>query len=593
MITGYLRLIDQIPLTDKGQCYSNYTFITDSNVIYENLQNDVEAPINIRIGVEIESNQIVSWDYLDDTPIEYINKSIKDIALVRIVSPPGHNKEEEIDKVNRHAKDLEDFLKHVNDGHWEYISVTPYFIVNDEQQGMGLSSFNFEKVGDRIREQAPDDRDPFERHTYWHGWGGSHSEYLGVAYRNAGVAWTYASGQRTMRHEQGHCFGCPHSSDLDDEYGDPTCVMARARSGFNAWQTLRMDQIELEHFKEVSFGEKGIYYLCPNEVPSTDVRQNEYKAIAVREKEGSFGSLGISTRKSSKQSYTGTRRDDGMLHIHRISVTSGGDIRGGNTVYLKTLSEGDVFESEDVTIKHAGVKDSIVKVEINEPSLGEENYPKPLPKIAGDEFTKEQSILWHDPKYKYQGIDMFVLPEEKRIIGYWFTHLPRGETSSGLRKISSRVWYMIEGEIDEETNIVNCTIYQTYDRTLKVDGHGTFRLDDNVLLFRYHTESYGRDHMTFHPLTHPKEGDISGIYETGDHEGFSVGKYGKLYVAYNFTYGMLESRDLEWEIYLGEDISSVEGYRPDGRYKITYEKNLNKQKNLDLQSIIDSSKKIL
>lgn len=584
-LRGYLREICAAPKNAQA-CSSYYVFVTDNNKVYEKLNNSANAPINTHIEVVIDNSNIISWDYTEKTVFSYLNETYKDIALVKIV-PVGKLNEKVFLDVEEEANDLEDYLKHVNDGLWDHISVTPYAIENSENQMYGPTSFNFNKIKDKLRKQHPDKVD---QHNYWHGWAGSHQDYLGLAYRGGSIAWTYASGQRTMRHEQGHNFGCPHSSTDDDEYGDPTCVMARAHSGFNALQMTKLGHIHSKHQRFISLNEQKTMYLCPVEVSAIDVREGEYKSV-VLENPDTRKVITISTRKGGHQSILGTK-DSNRLFIHSSSFLD--REQRGNPRYITDLSEGEVFKNEGITVKHSGSNDGIIKVEINQTKSLDE-YPSSLAVISSDEFKKEHSAIWHNPEYKFQGIDFHMIPEENRFVGYWFTHRPRGDgvDPNTMWDISSRMWYVIDGTIDPETNIAHCDIYKTYNRVLEKSGHGVIRLNGDSMMFRYYTEDFGRDHMLLEPLSNPKDDDISGIYETGDYEGFSVGKYGNQFVVYHFTYEKFSSKKPEWIVYQGSNIESLKGYIPNGRYKITYEKTMEQISSINLNDILQSANKVL
>ena len=154
----------------------------------------------------------------------------------------------------------------------------------------------------------------------------------------------------------------------------------------------------------------------------------------------------------------------------------------------------------------------------------------------------------------------------------------------------STEWFIVDGDIDPETNVAYATIYACHGREKRREGEGTLRFDGQRILFRYYTEMFGRDHQWLTPLTPVKSGDF-GVWETGEFEGYVVSNYGSATAAYHFGHGLASS--LTWTPYMGNDPSQLQGHITKGRYKQHYALPTQDVNPIDIESIKDQATRIL
>jgi hypothetical protein len=419
-----------------------------------------------------------------------------------------------------------------------------------------------------MRAQYPDDPTVVDRHNYWHGYGGFRSGILGLAHVNGRKAWTYSGGQRTIRHEQGHNFGCPHSKTPYNEYGHPACVMAKARCGFCTSQRMHMNLVRDEFTDRCN--DSGVFFLAPVECNDRDIRQGEIKSLWLPGP-GRSGYV-LSTRKPQEQHPNGPSGIEvGEIMVERSIVP-------GEVVYEGTIKEGKKREVGGMDVHNAGVVDGTVKVVVGS-NAEPRQWPTAMSMPAGDMITEAYSGVWHNPNYKHQGIDLFVDSENGQITGSFFTHAPEGkkrEFIGSVIDVPTPRWYVADGWIDSETGIADCTIYSTHARERKVQGRGTIRISAREMLFRFHTKGLGRDSWRMEMAT-PTRKSPSGIFESGTHEGYTVGTYAvpdeygdlrDIHVVYEYSYW---NDYLVWRVYSGHDPSALRGLETEGHYKSTYE----------------------
>lgn len=564
---GYLRLRISELEEHEGEtecCVSSYVFETLDERYYEDLHNPSDAPINQLIIVEIDNDHIVSWDFFDDgQPRSILNNQVKDIAFVRLKQSGQEVTERDFESAKNRARELENFLHLVNDGRWTHIRVTPYAIEDVSAPGAGFGLFySFRNIREKMEEQWPG---RYDEHNYWHGWGGHRSGLLGEAYVNSSKAWTYTGGVRTVKHEQGHSFGSGHSSTEGNEYGDPTCIMAKARAGFNAPQMIKQKQIPEDEIVEVESGKT--YFLLPVECSHIDKRSGETRILQV-------GKHMLSTRKIKNQSDLGVSNlsynpNKNTIFIHKASTH-----QLANPMYEGKILPGESKEVDGVLIKNSKVKEDVIRVETGT-NVDSVDFPQPLKMLSGDPITEQHSRLWHTPEYKHQGFDMFFMPEKNQLVGYWFTHHAKGKHNgqSVHHKHNGKEWFMLDGSIDPETNVVTFDVVYHAGRVQKKVGYGSLRIVDGKMLLRSYTENYGRDHFYLVPATTVRETPI-GLYESGEYEGYTVSKYKTgdnkdIYVVY--YYGHAGQDGLQWYVYMGSDPESLSGYEIEGKYKQTFE----------------------
>lgn len=577
ILKGYLREVaSTLENNDETECCTySYVFMSDNEDTHiEDVENISKAPINRRIKVEFDENKLISWEYLQQT-LSFINENIKDIALVKVVEE-GNLRPEYYTEVEKEAKDLQHFYTLTNTNKWETVVVTPYVVENTPRQSVGLYNFRFSEVRDQMEAQHPG---KYDEHTYFHGWGGHNGNILGLAFINSDKAWTYASGQRTIRHEQGHNFGCNHSSTENAEYGDPTCIMAKARCGFNLSQLAKMKLIEEEDIVEAE--KNSTYYIVPAEVPHTDMKTGEYKGILLK-KVGTGYPYMLSTRKTSEQSYLGYGETENVLHVHKVHPTF-----SNNPRFETTINPGESKDLHGFTVNNIVGKDGVIKVGIDNPTSSD--WPDSLPIVEGDQPEEGQSGVWHNPDFKHQGIDILIDTEREKFVGYWFTYHPQGpHTLDFPAKHNGKEWLMLDGELKD--GYVDITIYSLHGRERKTEGVGTMVFDGDTALFRFYTKMFGRDSWNLEKLTPTKSG-TTGIWSSGKFEGYSVAQYNGGYAVYYYGHGPYNN--VVWEAYQGNDIRALPGYSITNSYKRGFPGELEELPPLNLQKVMDNSERLI
>ena len=573
MISGYLRLIME---TGSKGCTGTYAFEADSGAYFEPVQNLAKAPIERHIYAEFEGNRLVRWDF---HPIaNLINQMNKDIALTRVIGPSG-NYENAKQLVERGADELEYWLRLCNrEAHWEHIRVTPYVLVNHDSMPLGLQ-FQWHQFREQMEEQYPD---RYDEHIYWHGWGGHRAGVLGHAHRNGRRAWTYGGQQRTIRHEQGHNFGQDHSWWATDQYGHPICIMANAHSGFCGGAAYHLGLVPEDYTAQAQ--SHKTYFLLPLECDPKDARNGEVQLLRV-------GDHILSTRKTRDQLETGSRYETGLLYVDKPLNHS-----WVSPQYVTRMADDESRDIAGFHVSNAGHHKGVVKVEIDGGEAGA-TYPQPLPPLDSDVALKRDTLsgIWHNPAEKKQGIDISVRGDQ--VIGYWYTYHALGSTGAGAAKTTGREWFELDGRIEDEHIVVD--VYQYKGRERKKVGHGTMTLLEGNLRFRFWCENYGRDHLDLTRYTSPKLSQ--SIYETGEHEGYSVAQYevpetpenpeGLLWVAYHFAHTGID--DLTWQMLDGVTLTEMRPHEFSGRYKMTYEPHHNEGLPANLQAILDDATPIL
>lgn len=474
-----------------------------------------DAPKNILLELEIEGDTIVSWDYTG--PLQKVNLTDKNICLARVVSDERYVTEERKQKLDRIRKDMLHFFRVQCHGRWT-LSCTSYLYADD--QSRTLESYSFQ--------QAPIE---FDDHNYWWGIGGFRSGLSGHAWLGGTKAWNYTSEGKVIWHEGGHNFGAGHSATPDHEYGSPS-NMAKGTDGFNAHHLYKL---KLMHDEEIIEAEdKGTYFLLPIECDPRDRINGEYRAIRLVNGHTKFI---LSTRKSRSQHFTGVR-EEGQIQIHSPKTNAW---TSSTSVYHGIINEGDVKEVNGFQIKHAGTKDGVVMVEVNGGSTADVQFPQPLKPPKGDALS--EPMIWHDPEHKQQGIWLIPIPDENRVIGFWFTYHPKGEhRDSNLRQTSGHRWLEIQGEIKDGYTDLKF-YYPDNEKSMREVGSGTLTVSDNSGKLRCYTSLFGRINLSLEPTTQPMK-DVQ-IWETGTSEGYVIGDVDSHTVAYHFGYSGRDQRWLE------------------------------------------------
>lgn len=573
-LQGYIRVRQE--LSDQYECNYSVDFETVDEQFIFDLTLNCTPPENTLIEITLEDVVVVQWDYIEQ-PLARREMSRKDIALIRVIRKGGEITDSDLGRIKKEAEELEHFMKTTNQGYWEEVKVTGYVIENRTQSGIGLSfQFNHPETTKQLKEQNPEG---YDKHVYWHGRGGHVSGILGHAYLNSYKAWTYTGGTRTVKHEQGHSFGCPHSTTKNNEYGDPTCIMAKAHAGFAAPQYRNMFQMSEGMIADA----KDCHFIVPVEVPEESVREDEHKALFVN-------SRMLSKRKNNEQSILGLNDwwANDTIFVHSVRTGDFSTI-SGTPEFKGSIKVGDSMEIGDKIVKNVKSQDGVSMITIDDAEQKE--FPKPLDPVPWEPITKQHEGIWHNTDHAYQGIDLWVVPENNQLVGYWFTHHPQGEHSVDLhRKHNGREWYVLDGEIKD--GYAEIDIIQTdNDGNSEVVGNGIIKFTEDSAHFRFYTTTLGRDQWKLSKLTSKHDGsEHTGIWETGKFEGYTIARYGDQLVAYYFGYIGWQR---EWATFSGKDLKSMTKYAPKSQYKSGFGESNEKSDSNDLLKIINEAKKVL
>lgn len=491
-----------------------WVFLGFDGGVHDDLRNPNHAPKNIQISVRIVGDTIVQWDYTD-APVYSLDDTRKDIALLRVSEtsvPPGA-----AETLKETAAELEHRVRLQCHDQWD-VTVTPYIILNDGKQSLGLYTYSFthSDVQRQMQEQNPDG---FDQHNYFGGMGGSSPGLNGIAFLGSGRFWIYTPDNvRVITHEFFHSVGGGHSTSPASEYGDTTAILAKAYTGLNVLKAILFDLIPPEMVEAV--GGSVTRAIVPVETHPQDVRAGELYAAKVTGDRLYY----ISTRKTSNQSVLGTREHALYVHSWERGVGS------PKSVYHGSCSEGNTLDIEPgLSVQYAGRKDGATKARIIVDSKTPEDIPWPQaqPPMPGDPITRDHAAVWESAAG--EGLD--VLISGKKLVAYWFTYHPRGPHSAGFnRRKNGRRWFRIDGDI--RGGFADCTIYSFAGGEQKTEGTGTIRFDADTGLLRCYTEAYGRIHLHLTRVTTPK--DSQAVWESGQHQGFSISTWGDQTLAYWF-----------------------------------------------------------
>jgi hypothetical protein len=571
VISGYLRLVMQ--MSTSGECSGYYAFEADSGAYFEPVQNKAGAPTGTHIVACFEGNVLVKWDW---HPVQSVLDQLnKDIALLRVVNP-NEPYDNALMLVNRAANELEYYLTLINRGvRWTNIRVTPYVIINVDNQPLGLQ-FQWHRYRDQMEQQW---EGRYEQHIYWHGWGGHRPGILGHAHAPGLRAHTYGGQQRTIRHEQFHNFAALHSWHGNNEYGHFGCIMARGLCGICG--SHMYGQYLIPEDKVVHVEKNRTYFLLPVENDPKDIRNDELQALRI-------GNHTVSTRKLRDELETGISNEShGTVLIERDRPTA------RSPILTHVVRPGQTAQVDGYVIKAAGYKGGVTRITVDQGAIAP--FPEALPPIEADkEFSHENiSGVWFSPSQHSQGLDLFCNDATGHVWGYWFTFHARGSLGAGPSKTTGREWFKFDGHV-QDGGFVEFDIFQYRSRTPKKVGEGTLTLMEGRMKVRFHCLNYARDSLLLQRLTSPKL--EQGVWEVGEREGYSVAQYynaedGKhLWAAY--YYGHTGIGDLTWQELGGTSLRAMQRHEYDGVYKMTYPARHHDRGVVDLQAILDNAEKV-
>lgn len=458
----------------------------------------------------------------------------KRVALVRVVRSADQITPAVWQETIALARYVETYTRHVNQS-WDFFEVTP-FVIWDATQNFSLS-FNFKarSVTDQLAELDED----YARHNYWAGIGGAQGGLQGIAWTGSYKSWNYMTGGgRTIVHELWHCFGLEHSWADQDAYGGRD-FQGKHASTHNAAALIYLGQIGQDEIADI---DQGAAILIPVECKRTDARPGEYRAVRVI-RDGRIAILSVHKADHQVRHGKGVALD-GALWVHTWDPDTRPTYRTmmlGQWMAPATLPNG-------ARVSITAEQDGAYRVNVDSSDAARfPGWPNVDPDLPIDETCNS---IWHDPRYKYQGIDLHV--RNGQVVGYWFTHLPKG----------GRVWLMLDGEF--ERGAAEFDVYRTDGRSPKLDGSARLvRTGPDSAFFQVRCKTFGIDHLKLERLSPVRDsGEFSGLFKTGNLEGFSSSVFsGHYMVAYHYYYdggkpvwSMYDGLHDDLDIYLPETI---------------------------------------
>lgn len=517
-----------------GTTSGRFDFESLDGEVIEDITNEAKAPTEQLLIVKIVNGRLVGFDVIGHAMVE---EKEKRVALVRVVRSEDHV-EQAWEAVEKLAEYVETYTRQIN-RIWDVVEVTP-FVVIDTDQHMGLS-FNFgaPNIQAQLAEQDPD----YERHNYWGGVGGGSSWLQGIAWTGSWKFWTFMIvGGRVTVHELWHCFGLEHSWAGSDAYGGRD-FQGKHASTHNAAALMFLGQIQ---DREIHDLDSGASFLIPAECGPVDARPGEYRAVRViRNNQVCI----LSIHKDDHQSAYGKGKFvDGALWVHMYDPANRPSYR---TKMIGRFLDSPVELPNGAVVRVTGQENEVTRISVD--SDQKPDFPE-WPDVAGDvhPINENTAGIWYSPEYTYQGIRLHV--RGTHVQGYWFTHLPEG----------GRVWLVLDGHIDG--GVVRLDVIRTDGREQTIDGEARLVMTgQDQGMFKARCNSFGIDHFSLERLSEKgEEHPLTGLFETGELEGFSSMYIDGEIQAYFFTYDALGHPD--WAIYTGP-MESLDVYRPVSKYK--------------------------
>jgi len=446
-----------------------------------------DVPLEEDLVIELDNNTLLGW-----SPNLRIPKgdktTLKDIALVRVLSASDNIEEDHWEQVRDWAKKLQDEYRRLARGQWE-VNVTPYVINNKENGSTGLRGMDWGYLRRKITEINPNNK-----HNYWHGLGGFARNFCGLAWVRGTEAWSSsACSYRTVIHEQGHNFGLGHAGDRSFEYGEKTTWQGTGerRDDSNTPHLAKMGLIEDDKIESLQENNSGIFFLAQGSTHPLALPQNVLKQIIVR-RDGIPKILSISYH-------------DGRVDVH-VPQTSGAS-SFTYTKQLDSLRSGDRFNEFGITVEVLNIENGIATVNVND-----SNKSVPATPTLTTPDENENPLLaggfWGNTDYSVQGIQIIPLPDKNQVILSWLTW---------DRSYSQKWTYMI-GDVDNN-NVVSGKLMSANG---PVGNAEIYFLDTNNAIFRAVTDMFDnttRDNTTriAMPLKRFASGN-SNFYDIGDDE---------------------------------------------------------------------------
>lgn len=491
---------------------------------------ETDAPIETPLEVSIENDRVVHWRRDDTQPAAYRDAVRKIIAFCGMAESEDEAARIR-PRVERGAKDHQDWLRFVGAGHWDPIIVRPFvFIVDDK------SDYRIHGDWDHVRELVRE-ADPAHEYNYFHVtnvYAGSGN--AGIAYVSSDRCITYDPLNRSARsHEQFHTFGRNHDTA-------PT-LMA---SGHGTLRTAaagmhRIGLMDPAHVVHVSEGE--VFLVPPGSRP---------RAIEVGEHRVAYGPSGS------------VEFDGDTVHVR----TGRGTPPWNAVQQVATLrAPGD--EAEGVTFR--GVERGAARVAIGSAGRG----PVPGLNLPDDRAPiADQVGIWHHRAWNHQGLDLHVT-DDGRVVGYVYAWDERGHPR----------WFMIQGKHEDDHAQAPLYTVAPDNWNRQLDRVGTallyFHDDDRGVLkldIDFGRLLVGRFAMPLARLSTPAEHELYGVYglDGKTHEGLSVTVNQPvepdkpLHVAgYHYTHQGESSRMWSpWRYFEGPVGEALTVYEPRGGYPL-------------------------
>jgi len=451
------------------------------------------VPLEEELLLTLDGSKLLSWRR--EGPLASRNTTRKDIALFRLVQPSTTVDERDWEIIRKEARQLQDETRRWSRGLWE-VHVTPYVYRPEEKVSTHLRGFHWNKFKRWLDDEYPDNN-----HNYWHMSIRITSSVCGVAWRGGTEAVSYC-GINTIHHEQGHNFGLAHAGTPVREYlrGDEWMGTGGARDNHNAPMIQVLGLVDSQYVEKA---EKDVTaYLVQHDTPDMAVREGEKKIIHLK-----------NNGKDMKVSLL-----NGEVSVHQPA-----DSWWGQTQLLDTIGVGGSrsINNYDITVVES-YEDQSVKVVVGKGSPNKK--PAPLPVGGVEPWNK--SGLWHNPKQSAQGIYVYPLKDQNRIVLAWMYW---------SQQDYEQRWAISDMTVDAN-NVATGDLLITEDGETIVSGSASLIFnEDGSASFYARSEDTLRWGATLERVAAPASHPLTGWWDLGDRQGLFVQVVGDRLVAHWLT----------------------------------------------------------
>lgn len=507
-----------------------------------------------------------------------------------VEEPSEENKKTLRSSANLIGKEVKQFYRQLFRHIWD-VDITPYVLWGDEDRVYPPS---FSRLTRRAR-NAEGHLPGYDDIDYHAIWGGYIKGICGQGGVPGGACVTYrqsSCGAKTMCHELGHNFGLMHANAIleeggqPQEYADRSSIMGSVTSlvGFNSPQRVFFGADPEETIVRVK--ETGQYLLCPIELETHSMHQNEVKHIIFEGTDAVSGGRGepvipatnafhISLRKSGQGHHYGANGT--MLFVHEFTNRKATVLHS----YLNT-KPGDTFTLPNgAVIEYLELKDETARINVllnpDDPKPTDipmpQGFPQHMPSV---ELSEKHSGSWYDPEMNGQGFDIQV--KDGRLAFYWYTF----NKGSDSRRFYYGTCLLKDGleQFDIFTNKRGTFDNPEYSYPVKMGTGQIIMYDDTTGVFNYNFNEqlaeyakFGRGSIEIQPVALSEDNTYNGIYYNSnrDGEGFTVQYFHDMEtcVAYWYTYGPKPTGGGGVDIHTQRWYTCVGNKSEDGTYDLT------------------------